>query len=71
MYVVVSIGQIQSYGPHYVSAMNLHRDYGLTHLTVDEVMRRWESFSYRHKGDWLSPNKELVEECFDVKLEEI
>ena len=58
--------------PHLEDALKLQEDYGLFHLTLDEVVETWETYSQDYYcASWLVDNKEMVEEAFGVQLEEI
>lgn len=73
-YKVVSIS-LPGYDKHYVDAMDMRRKYGLFHLSVDEVMRRWYTHCHEHwhvpgwYGDGAAATEE-IEQVFGVLLEE-
>jgi len=57
--------------PHDEWAQELKDEYGLDHLSTQEVRMIWERYSDDMCAGWLIPNKGSVEDAFRVILEEI
>jgi len=66
--VVDFVDPLHVYPSNEAKAMKLLEEYGLWHLTVDQVRVRWEQAG---SGIWNKPDKIGVEKVFGVKLEEV
>lgn len=55
---------------HYQWASDMRDEYGLSHLTLRQIVHLWENYSDSLCAGWLIPTKESVEDVFNVVLEE-
>lgn len=53
------------------NAYDLQYEFGLDHLSLDLIDRVWREHSEKLAAGWLHPDKEDVEQVFEVELEEI
>lgn len=56
---------------HFALATKMKAQYGLDHLTVEEVQKKWEQHSEDWCAGWMMETKQGIEEVFNVRLEEI
>ena len=50
-------------------AMDLRERYGLYHLTIKQVLRKWRRHSDNYAACWMARTIDSVESVFGVKLE--
>jgi len=56
---------------HRALATKMKEQYGLDHLTVEEVQEKWEEHSEDWCAGWLIETKEGIEQVFGVILEKL
>lgn len=56
---------------HTAWAAAIKEQYGLDHLSIEEVLQKWEEYSDTYCAGWLIVDKAGVETAFGVVLEQI